>query len=338
MPEREHIANLENGSKFWNEWRSSYHGTVDLSYSDLSKKNCEPLKAIRQRGKNLWKSWDNTPEEYYLYADFSEYSIKDVDFRGANLDGASFRDAKLLDVNFENADLKNVCFGNTIIINCNFSYAKNLSTCIHYSPSLFDNRTILKTGILPIEFLRGCGLSEWEIQVYQLYKQNINNDELNDILYKIYELRANKAIQINPLFISYSHYDHKFVDELENVLIEKGIRFWRDIHYLKSGRLEKQIDRAIRHNPIFILVLSKNSIESDWVQHEVRIARSLEKELNRDVLCPISLDNSWKNCTWPQKLLEQITEYNIMDFSEWRDKYIFREKMNSLIDGINLFY
>ena len=63
---------------------------------------------------------------------------------------------------------------------------------------------------------------------------------------------------------------------------------------MKAGRIETQIDRAIRQNPTVLLVLSENSLNSDWVEHEVRTARGLEKEIGRDVLCPVALDDSWK--------------------------------------------
>ena len=37
-----------------------------------------------------------------------------------------------------------------------------------------------------------------------------------------------------------------------------------------AGRLEKVVDRAMRLNPIVLLVLSENSVKSDWVEHEAR--------------------------------------------------------------------
>ena len=76
---------------------------------------------------------------------------------------------------------------------------------------------------------------------------------------------------------------------LEPEFNKRGIRFWRDIHHATAGRLEKQVDRAIRYNPTVLLVLSEHSTKSDWVQHEVRTARKLEIETGRDVLCPVSL-------------------------------------------------
>jgi len=80
--------------------------------------------------------------------------------------------------------------------------------------------------------------------------------------------------------------------------------------------MEKQIDREIRQNPTILLFLSEHSFSSDWVEHEVRTARLLEKETGRDVLCPVALDDSWKDSEWEKRLMEQIMKYNILEFSE----------------------
>jgi hypothetical protein len=125
---------------------------------------------------------------------------------------------------------------------------------------------------------------------------------------------------------------------LELSLKNKGIRFWRDTHDAVAGRLETQIDRAVRLNPTFLLVLSARSVESDWVEHEVRKARELEKDAKRDVICPIALDASWKDCRWPARLREQIMEYNILDFSKWSDNDFFSRQFSKLIEGLHIFY
>jgi hypothetical protein len=193
-------------------------------------------------------------------------------------------------------------------------------------------------GKLPEAFLRGCGLSDVEIEFARLYNPDLPNEEINKIVYRIYDLRATRAIQVSPLFISYSHADKPFVDHLDSALVEKGIRFWRDIHDATAGRLETQIDRAIRQNPTILLILSKNSLNSDWVQHEVRKGRDLEKELGRDALCPVALDDSWKSAPWPARIMEQIMEYNILDFSGWDDETAFEAKFSKLLSGLDLFY
>jgi hypothetical protein len=102
--------------------------------------------------------------------------------------------------------------------------------------------------------------------------------------------------------------------------------------------MEMQIERAIRENPIFLLILSTNSIKSDWVEHEVRTARELQKEIGRDVLCPVALDDTWKNGPWPKWVMEQVIEYKILDFAAWRDDSKFDDVFRKLIDGLGLFY
>jgi len=135
-------------------------------------------------------------------------------------------------------------------------------------------------------------------------------------------------------FLSHS----EFVDKVGNSLRDKGIRYWRDIHDMKAGRIEKQIDQAIRQNPTVLVVLSSHSLSSDWVEHEVRAARASEKEMGRDVLCPVALDDSWKASPWPKRIMEQVMAYNILDFSEWQDDSKFDAMFRKLIDGLELFY
>ncbi len=107
---------------------------------------------------------------------------------------------------------------------------------------------------------------------------------------------------------------------------------------MKSGRMEKQIDRAMRLNPTVILILSEHSLKSDWVEHEVHSARALEKEIGKDVLCPVALDESWKNSNWEKRIMEQVMKYNILDFSAWEDEGKFGSIFKKLVDGLELFY
>ena len=110
------------------------------------------------------------------------------------------------------------------------------------------------------------------------------------------------------------------------------------MHHAAAGRLETQVDRAIRLNPTVLVVLTENSVETDWVEHEARAARRLEKELGHDVLCPVALDDSWKDCRWSARLREQIEEYHVLDFSGWRDGAAFDRMYRKLVDGLELFY
>lgn len=266
-------------------------------------------------------------------SDLTRANIQEADLSEADLHGVIFRDTNIIDTRFLNSHLLDTNF-----LGVNLSTAIGLETVIHRSPSYIDVRTLTYSrGEIPDAFLRGCGLSDWEIENTKLYNPELSNEEINNIQYRIHDLRVKRAIQINPLFISYSHSNSDFVDAIERKLIENGVRFWRDIHHAKAGRLEKQIDDAIHLNDVVLVVLSEHSTNSDWVEHEVRKARAKEKT-GKDALCPVALDDSWKTCHWPERLREQIMEYNILDFSNWQDEVIFQRQFTKLLEGLNLFY
>jgi len=282
-------------------------------------------------------------------ADLGGANLEEATLNGADLEIASLGDANLsyTDLRFTNfrgtllggADLSDASLAHTFFGYVDLSEVIGLESAIHSNVSTLGTDTLaLSRGKIPEVFLRGCGLSDWEIESAKLYNPELDNEERNKILYKIYDLQSSQAVQISPLFISYSHADKDFVNRMEESLNRKGIRFWRDIHHSTAGRLEKQIDRAIRQNPTVLLVLSKNSIQSDWVEHEVNLARKLEKEIKRDVLCPVALDDSWKTNPWSEVLMEQVMKYNILDYSIWEDDAKFEKMFVRLIDGLNLFY
>ena len=159
-----------------------------------------------------------------------------------------------------------------------------------------------------------------------------------DIVYQIEHLRNSSPIQPHSLFISYTHKDQSFVETLEKVFKSNDIKYWRDVHDMVSGPMEKQIERAISINETFLLILSENSVNSDWVEFEVRRARETEKTANRHILCPIALDDSWKDCKWPRRIKDQILEYKVLDFSNWKDEAFFEQQYAKLLKGLNIYY
>jgi uncharacterized protein YjbI with pentapeptide repeats len=342
-------ANLQDAELVGADLRGADLTEAHLSGANLRNANLERANLRRADLKGSSLRGVNLREANLSEANLSESNLRKADLLranlvGANLVGASLSETHLLGVNFLEADLSRAnlaksTIGLTIFANNDLSSSLGLEKIIHASPSTMGMDTIRKSkGKIPIEFLRGCGLSDWEIEEVKLYSPGLSNEEINRILYKMYDLRATQALQISPLFISYSHANGEFANKIGDSLTKKGIRYWRDIHDMKSGRMEKQIDRAIHQNPTVLLVLSEHSLSSDWVEHEVRMARGLEKEMGRDVLCPVALDDSWKDSRWPKRVMEQIMEYNILDFSAWEDDSKFGNTFNKLIDGLELFY
>jgi uncharacterized protein YjbI with pentapeptide repeats len=345
MASEEHVKILKQGVEVWNRWRKENPGVrPDLHGADLSTAD---LRGANLNGANLSRADLNGA--ILNGADLRGANLHEADLFGADLSvadlsqaalgGAHFFGADLSGANLREADLSGATVAYTILANLDLRAVKGLDAVRHGGPSEISTSIIAKSrGQIPEAFLRGCGLSDWEIEAAKLYQPDLSHDKIGDIVYRIHDLRAHQAIQINALFISYSRADGPFVDCLEKTLAQNGIRFWRDVHDAAAGRLEKQIDRAMRLNPTVLLVLSAASVQSDWVEHEARLARELEKELGRDVLCPVALDDAWKTCRWPERLREQIMEYNVLDFSAWQDEEFFRRTAGKLIDGLDLFY
>ncbi len=345
MADPKQLEILKMGAKKWNKWRwanrANPHLKIDLDGADLRHADIPGAYLVRAdlNGANLVGA-----------------NLTRSDLYEANLSGANFVRANLFQANLSKAYLWRSNFGRANLSESKLSMAKcwvtffsandlseviDLNKVEHGGPSTIGIDTLrLSKGKIPEFFLRGCGLSDWEIESAKLYTPDLSNEEIINIQNRIFEIRARQPLQISSLFISYSHEDNQFVDKLESYLTEKGIRFWRDVHDLKAGRLEKQIDRAMRLNPTVLLVLSKDSIQSDWVEHEVKSARGLEKELGRDVLCPVTLDEFWKEPmgTWSQVLMDQVKKYHILDFSKWKDEVVFNSMFGRLVEGLDLFY
>jgi uncharacterized protein YjbI with pentapeptide repeats len=340
MANEEQLEILRQGVDVWNKWRKENRDVdIDLNSADLSKASLAEAdlrraSLIRANLRRTDLSDANLRGSYLSKSDLTRANLKRADLSGADLTLANLTKANLMGSNFAE-----VVVGSTVFVNSSLGGSVGLEDVAHWGPSSISTDVFaLSKGKIPEVFLRGCGLPDWEIESVKLHDPELSNEDINKILYRIYDLRARQALQISPLFISYSHGDGTFVDKLENHLNKKGIRFWRDIHEAKAGRLETQVDRAIRQTSTVLLILSEHSLKSDWVEHEVRTARSVEKEMGRDILCPVSLDDSWKNSPWPERVMEQVMEYNILDFSAWKDESKFESTFNKLIDGLELFY
>ena len=216
---------------------------ANLSGADLSEAKLDytDLSAANLSGANLSGA-------VLADAQMSGAFLSEANLTGAYLSRADLDKANLSGANLSGAYLGYAILVETVIADVDLSNAEGLEEIEHWGPSIIDHRTIALSGELPNVFLRGIGLQNWQIEDAKLLQPGLSNAEINDIIYRVYDLRAHQAIQISPLFISYSHTNTLFVDALEKKLIARGVRFWRDIHDMKAGKMEKQVDRAMRLN------------------------------------------------------------------------------------------
>jgi len=108
--------------------------------------------------------------------------------------------------------------------------------------------------------------------------------------YRLAALRYGQAIRFFSCFISYSTVDQGFAHRLYEDLQNEGVRCWFAPHDIKSGKkLHEQIGEAIRLYDRLLLILSEDSMSSEWVKTEIAQARRKEQTQRRQVLFPISL-------------------------------------------------
>lgn len=93
---------------------------------------------------------------------------------------------------------------------------------------------------------------------------------------------------MRSIFISHSSQDKEFVRRIAADLQARGLRVWLDEAEIKVGdSITDRISEAIKETDFVLVVLSEHSIKSNWVQKEVKLALTKEKESNRIYLLPV---------------------------------------------------
>jgi len=272
-----------------------------------SMANPGDLALLIDGGVNEWNAWrkkhpglvPNLSDAELLKADLAGVGGVGANLYRADLTGANLCGANLQGVNLREAYLSHAQVGLTIFGNTNLSGAIGLESCRHVGPSVVDHQTMMKSWPIPVVFLRGCGLPEALIEYFPSV--------------------VNQPIQFYSCFISYSTRDNEFADRLYADLQVKGVRCWFAPEDLKIGdRFRQRIDDAIRLHDKLLIVLSKNSVRSPWVQEEVEACLERERRENRTVLFPIRLDDAVMETTeaWAASIRRQR---HIGDFHNWKD-------------------
>lgn len=253
-----------------------------------------------------------------------------ADFSMANLKFANLEDADLLLTNFISTELEGSDFSNartllTVFADVDLREVKGLERVKHRGPSEISFSTIYKSeGKIPEVFLRGCGLPESLINLIPSL------------------VTATQPIQFYSCFISYSTKDEDFAKRLHARMRQEGLRVWFAPEDMKGGDyFSDQIDRAIQVHDRLLLVLSKNSIASNWVIREIKRARKAEEREGRKKLFPISLTSyevlrGWEHLEHDSgiDLAEEVRKYHIPDFSNWKNHDDFEREFKRLYESL----
>jgi hypothetical protein len=348
VADEETVKRLKQGVAVWNVWRKAHPdaaaelrganlSNADLSNANLSRANLTNadlsranlpysnlssaklnrafLSAAHLSGANLSDAdlsratLNNA--NYLSAANLNNANLSGADLRGANLCGTNLSSANLSGANLSDAFLLE-----TIFSNVDLSGVIGLETCVHIGPSTIDHRTLQKSRALPLAFLRGVGLP----------------DNLIDYLPSFF----NRAIQLYSCFISYSAKDQEFAERLHADLQNKGVRCWFAPHDMPIGaKILDALDEAIKLRDKLLLILSENSIESDWVEDEVQKAFAEERDRKELVLFPIRIDDAVMETPepWARKLRDQR---NVGDFRRWKDHDAYKQSFERVVRDLTV--
>lgn len=300
---------------------------VDSNFRNTNARNCKFISSFLEKIKLEKSQWDNVNflGSKILKSNFWLSHFDKCIFVGAKFDRVNLCEAQLVQNDFENAEFSECEIGPTKLFENNFYNVSGLDQFYHRSTSSIDVRTVMNPNFeLPNTFLRGIGIP-------------------NVLLDYLPSLKAsNNPLQFYSCFISYSHQDEEFARKLYSRLRDSDISVWFAPEDLRGGeKLHQQIDEAIKIYDKLLVILSPNSIKSDWVQEEILKARKKELKSGKRTLFPlrlgsISIVEDWQFFDGGRDMAREIREYYIPDFSKWSDESKFIPEFKKLVDALHL--
>lgn len=287
-------ATLSGANLRWSNLVRANLARANLSHADL-------------RGADL-RSVDAAPGATLIHADFRGASFAYADLQGSDLSNANLNGTNLVGATLRNATVDGAIFFETIMADTDLMDAKGLSETVHPGPSIVDERTLAKSGSLPPRFLQGCGVS---------------NDLINS-----------SPLLYHSCFISFANADAPFAQRLYTDLQRRGVRCWFAPESMPIGAdIFDRIDEEIMNRDKLVVILSKDSIVSAWVENEVKKALATERTKRRTIVMPIRLDGSIdeSGATWVKQLRERR---NIGEFGGWSDEGRYPLALNRLVHDL----
>lgn len=325
MAHKDHINIVLHGPEAVASWRAKNPKAVlDLRGAELRRADFVHANLNRADLREADLQWADFRWADLITANLAGANVSRADFHKADCNGASFKGANLSNANFEDANLSGGDFAETLfchtrLLNTDLAGTKGLSTSRHSGPSMIDLETLTKSGYLPSEFLRGCGLSDAAIKAAHSYDTPTLSSEIES------------GGEFYSCFISYSSLDEPFAERLCNDLQARGVRCWFAPKDMRVGaKIRDAVHAAIRKQEKLLLILSENSVASRWVEDEVEKAFSEERDRQDTIIFPIRVDDS---VTFSKKAWADTIRIgrHIGDFRNWRDLDSYQTALEVLL-------
>lgn len=135
-------------------------------------------------------------------------------------------------------------------------------------------------------------------------------------------------------FISYSRQDSEFADKLCHDLKSKDIECWLDREKMRGGReIRPAVIDAVASQDKMVVIISKDSIQSDWVKSEINWAEQKKHQTGENVLLPIQIDDVLAKVekTFVKDLFLSI---HTEDFTNWRIPGEYKQALDKLLASL----
>lgn len=166
----------------------------------------------------------------------------------------------------------------------------------------------------------------------------------------INDIARNKAYDV---FLSHSSFDNDFTDKLHSLLVQAGLKVWYDEKKMMSNsHIMSDLPKYIGGSEAFIVILSKNSCGSSWVQDEYGYARGLYDKKELKAIIPVVIDDcdlpgfynnyKWIDCkegVTPEAFFNILaalygTSENMPEEKDVYVSYSWREEEQTLVNAV----
>ncbi len=211
-----------------------------------------------------------------MYADLRRADLHGADLHGCYLNNADLRGAILVETHFNRsrlhqADFSGAVMRDTIFTAADLSDALGLDAIQHLGRSHLSSH-MLSDQQLPVAFLRGVGITEPQLRTRQP--------------------------RFHVAFLLSDPSDEAIAQRLQAVLQVRGVRAWHiNMPIRRGSRAFDDVHLAIQEQDRVVILLSRNSLQSWWMESEVQrlLWQADESGDAAPRLIPVDLDGSLNN-------------------------------------------
>jgi hypothetical protein len=165
------------------------------------------------------------------------------------------------------------------------SLGENLQDAMRKATVVAGDPNYERTAIAP--------LVNWANSVGHVLDLGVRVEHLVDQAVVTKEVRRAERTQERVAFISHSTRDKPFVRRLAADLVAHGVKVWLDEQRLLVGdSIPEKIAQGLAESDFFLIVVSANSVESEWVKKELSSALVHEIERRKVTVLPIRIDDA----------------------------------------------